>query len=71
KSYTITLPSGTAKVKVGGSEVVVTDNAIDAKSGAVTITGPVTINGTLLVTGDINGGGRIIDTAGNTANHKH
>lgn len=71
KSYTITLPSGTAKVKVGGSEVVVTDNAIVAKSGAVTINGPVTINGTLVVTGDINGGGRIIDTAGNTANHKH
>ena len=71
KSYTITLPSGTVKVKVGGSEVVVTDNAIVAKSGAVTINGPVTINGTLLVTGDINGGGRIIDTAGNTANHKH
>lgn len=71
KSYTITLPSGTAKIKVGGSEVVVTDNAIDAKSGAVTITGSVTINGTLLVTGDINGGARIIDTAGNTANHKH
>lgn len=71
KSYTITLPSGTAKVKVGGSEVVVTDNAIAAKSGAVTITGPVTINGTLLVTGDITGGARIIDTTGNTANHKH
>ena len=27
--------------------------------------------GPLQVTGDINGGGRIIDTAGNTANHKH
>ncbi|WP_448196699.1 phage baseplate assembly protein V [Pseudomonas putida] len=71
KSYTITLPSGTAKVKVGGSEVVVADDAIVAKSGAVTINGPVTINGTLLVTGDINGGARIIDTAGNTPNHKH
>lgn len=71
KSYTITLPSGTVKVKVGGSEVVVTDNAIVATTGAVTINGPVTINGTLLVTGDINGGARIIDTAGNTPNHKH
>lgn len=71
KSYTITLPSGTATVKVGGTEVVVTDNAITAKSGAITLTGAVTINGTLRVTGDINGGARIIDTAGNTPNHKH
>ncbi|HGA2318114.1 TPA: phage baseplate assembly protein V [Pseudomonas putida] len=71
KSYTITLPSGTVTVKVGGTEVVVTDNAITAKSGAITLTGPVKIEGTLLVTGDINGGARIIDTAGNTANHKH
>ncbi|WP_412460188.1 phage baseplate assembly protein V [Pseudomonas sp. SC11] len=71
KSYTITLPSGTATVKVGGSEVVVTDDAITATAGAVTITGPVVINGTLQVTGDILGGARIIDTAGNTPNHKH
>ncbi|AXO88997.1 phage baseplate assembly protein V [Pseudomonas parafulva] len=71
KSYTITLPSGTATVKVGGSEVVVTDDAITATAGAVTITGPVVINGTLRVTGDILGGARILDTAGNTPNHKH
>lgn len=71
KRYTITLPSGTVTVKVGGTEVVVTDNAITAKSGAITLTGPVKIEGTLLVTGDINGGARIIDKAGNTANHKH
>ncbi|WP_153773340.1 phage baseplate assembly protein V [Pseudomonas sp. MNR3A] len=71
KSYSITLPSGTATVKVGGSEVVVTDTAITAKTGSVTVTGDVTINGTLQVTGDIRGGARIIDTAGNTPNHKH
>ncbi|MFJ4111465.1 phage baseplate assembly protein V [Pseudomonas sp. NPDC089758] len=71
KSYTITLPSGTATVKVGGTEVVVTDNAITAKSGTIDLTGAVKINGPLLVTGDINGGARIIDTAGNTPNHKH
>lgn len=70
-SYTINVPSGSATVKVGGTEVVVTDGAITATSGAITLNGPVTINGPLLVTGDINGGGRIIDTAGNTANHKH
>ena len=71
KSYTITLPSGTATVKVGGTEVVVTDNAIVAKSGTITLTGEVAINGALRVTGDIFGGARIIDTAGNTPNHKH
>ncbi len=71
KSYTITLPSGTVAVKVAGSEVVVTDNAITAKAAAITLTGPVTINGELSVTGDILGGARIIDTDGNTPNHKH
>ena len=71
KSYIITLPSGTATVKVGGTEVVVTDNAITAKSGTITLTGEVAINGALRVTGDIFGGARIIDTAGNTPNHKH
>ncbi|MFK3720361.1 phage baseplate assembly protein V [Pseudomonas fulva] len=71
KSYTITLPSGTVAVKVAGSEVVVTDNAVTAKAAAITLTGPVTVNGELSVTGDILGGARIIDTAGNTPNHKH
>lgn len=78
KSYTIDLPSGTVTVKVGASQAVLTDDAITAQSSsitaqadAITLTGAVTINGTLMVTGDINGGGRIIDTAGNTANHKH
>ncbi|AKA25484.1 phage baseplate protein [Pseudomonas chlororaphis] len=78
KSYTIQLPSGTVVVQVGASQAVLTDNAISAKSSSIsaqadtiTLTGSVTINGALTVTGDINGGGRIIDTAGNTANHKH
>ncbi|WP_236180319.1 phage baseplate assembly protein V [Pseudomonas mosselii] len=78
KTYTIELPSGTVTVKVGASQAVLTDDAITAQSSSITaqgdtitLTGAVTINGTLKVTGDINGGGRIIDTAGNTANHKH
>ncbi|WDG45743.1 phage baseplate assembly protein V [Pseudomonas chlororaphis] len=78
KSYTIQLPSGTVTVQVGASQAVLTDAAITAKSSSIsaqadtiTLTGQVTINGPLTVTGDINGGGRIIDTAGNTANHKH
>lgn len=77
KSYTITLPSGTVTVKVGGTEAVATDDAINVKTGVVTvqgqveITGDTSITGVLRVTGDILGGARIIDTAGNTPNHKH
>lgn len=71
KSYTISLPSGTVAVQVGGASVVVTDSAVDVAAGTITLTGQVVINGPLRVTGDINGGGKIIDTAGNTANHKH
>ncbi|MFB6403483.1 phage baseplate assembly protein V [Pseudomonas putida] len=76
-SYTITVPGGTARVKVGGSEVVVSDAAITAKSGTVivegqvVITGDVSITGALHVTGNIAGGGTIIDSAGNSANHTH
>lgn len=70
-TYTIDLPAGTVTVKVGGSSAVVTDNAIDATATAITLTGAVQINGALRVTGDINGGGKIIDTGGNTPNHKH
>ncbi len=85
KSYSIDLPSGTATVKVGGTEAVLTDDAITAKTvnatvhasnvtvqaANITLAGEVQINGALRVTGDINGGGKIIDTGGNTANHKH
>lgn len=71
KSYSINLPSGTVTIKVGGSSAVVTDNAIDAAAANITLTGAVQINGALRVTGDINGGGKIIDTGGNTPNHKH
>lgn len=70
-TYTIDLPAGTVTVKVGGSSAVVTDNSIDATATAITLTGAVQINGALRVTGDINGGGKIIDTGGNTPNHKH
>jgi phage baseplate assembly protein V len=68
KSYTITLPSGTVTIKVGGSEVVVTDNAVDVKSGNITLKGSVKIDGPLLVTGNINGAGNIM-AAGNSDNH--
>ncbi|MGE8436634.1 MAG: phage baseplate assembly protein V [Pseudomonas palmensis] len=77
KTYTIDLPSGSVTTKVGGSTVVVTDDAITVLTGSVTITGAITLigdvqlNGALRVTGDINGGGKIIDTGGNTPNHKH
>ncbi|CRI58664.1 phage baseplate assembly protein V [Pseudomonas sp. CCOS 191] len=71
KRYDIQLPTGNATFKVGGSTLVVNDGAITLDASAITLTGKVTVNGPLLVSGDINGGGRIIDTAGNTPNHKH
>ena len=76
-SYSIVLPTGLVDIKVGGSSATVTDSAVVVTSGTialdgdVTIYGEVLINGGLRVTGDINGGGAIIDTSGNTPNHKH
>ena len=77
-SYTIKLPTGTVSIEVGSSKAVVTDGAItaespsiSAKAATITLEGSVDIKGLLRVTGDIFGGGRIIDTAGNTPNHKH
>ena len=77
-AYTIDLPSGTVTVTVGASSAVVTDDSITATSGTITakaatitLDGNVTISGTLAVGGDIHGGGQIIDTGGNTPNHKH
>ncbi|MGM7284496.1 phage baseplate assembly protein V [Pseudomonas guariconensis] len=78
KRYQITLPSGTVAIKVGATMATLTDDAITAvttsaniQAATITLEGQVQINGPLTVTGDINGGGRIIDTGGNTANHKH
>ncbi|MFJ7144271.1 phage baseplate assembly protein V [Pseudomonas protegens] len=77
KSYSINLPSGTVTIQVGGSSAVVTDDSIAGKAltillaGEITLEGNVQIVGALSVAGDINGGGRIVDTTGNTANHKH
>ncbi|MEC4559740.1 phage baseplate assembly protein V [Pseudomonas inefficax] len=77
-SYTIKLPTGTVNIEVGSSKAVITDAAINAESAAIkakapviTLEGSVEIVGPLRVTGDILGLGKIIDTAGNTANHKH
>lgn len=77
-SYTIQLPSGTVNIEVGSSKAVITNAAINAESAAITakaptitLQGSVEIVGPLRVTGDILGLGKIIDTAGNTANHKH
>ena len=84
-SYTIKLPTGTVNIEVGSSKATITDDAISAKSKAITaeaerytaiapeilLRGNVKIDGPLLVTRDILGLGKIIDTAGNTANHKH
>lgn len=71
KTYTITLPTGTVLVKVGGSTFSVTDNAINGEAGQINLKGVVNIDGPLNTTGDIFSAGKIIDTAGNTPNHKH
>ncbi|MCE1004503.1 phage baseplate assembly protein V [Pseudomonas sp. NMI1173_11] len=84
-SYTIKLPTGTVNIEVGSSKATITDDAISAKSKAITaeaetytaiapeilLQGNVKIDGALLVTLDILGLGKIIDTGGNTPNHKH
>ena len=71
KTYTITLPTGTVTISVGGTQAVITDSAVDVTSGTINLKGPVNITGPLKVTGDIWSGGTIIDTGGNTPNHKH
>jgi phage baseplate assembly protein V len=71
KTYTITLPTGTVTISVGGTHAVITDSAVDVTSGTINLKGPVNITGPLRVTGDIWSGGTIIDTGGNTPNHKH
>lgn len=51
KSYTITLPSGTVTIAVGGSTAVVTDSAITAKAEAITLTGKIKIEGEVTING--------------------
>ena len=51
KSYTITLPSGTVTIAVGGSTAVVTDSAITAKAEAINLTGKITLNGDVVING--------------------
>ena len=71
KSYTITLPSGTVTISVGGASAVVTDSSVTETAGDIGLIGAVKVDGPLLVTGDITGLGKVIDTTGNTPNHKH
>ncbi|MCI0913984.1 phage baseplate assembly protein V [Pseudomonas putida] len=71
RRYDIQLPSGTVSIKVGASSVEVSNDAITLKAAAIRLIGNVVIDGPLSASGDINSGGRVIDTAGNTANHKH
>ncbi|WP_157831217.1 phage baseplate assembly protein V, partial [Pseudomonas sp. 43NM1] len=71
KSYTITLPSGTMTITVGGSQAVVTDSAVTVTSGTITLKGAVNIEGPLHVTQNITGDMAILDTTGNSNHHKH
>ena len=71
RSYSIELPSGTVSLNVAGSSLLVTDHSITLNATHIALNGEVSINGGLRVSGDILGAGKIIDTGGNTANHKH
>ena len=53
KSYTITLPSGTVAIAVGGSSAVVTDSAITGKAEEINLTGKITLNGDVVIKGSI------------------
>lgn len=86
-SYSVTLPSGTVILKVGSTEVVVTDEAVTAKVGgteaaltpdsvaikstAIKLTGAVVIDGTLHAMKNITSAASIIDATGNSNHHTH
>lgn len=86
-TYTITLPTGTVTIKVGSTEVVVTDDAVTAKVGgtevaltpssatlksaAIKLVGAVAIDGPLHVTQNITSDASIIDATGNSNHHTH
>lgn len=71
KKYTITLPSGEVLVKVGGSTLSVTDNAIAGEATAINLKGAVKIDGPLHVTGDVTGDGSILTTGASDNHHTH
>lgn len=77
KSYTITLPTGTVAIKVGGTDVVVMDGVVTVKSGTinleatVNIKGPVNIDGPLHATQSITSGADILATGNSDNHHKH
>ncbi|MGP6422218.1 phage baseplate assembly protein V [Pseudomonas putida] len=76
-SYTITLPSGTVTIKVGSTQVEVTDNAVSVKSGtidlegAVNIKGPVNIDGPLHATQSVTSDADILAAGQSDNHHKH
>lgn len=71
-SYSIALPDGSsATITVGGSQFEVTPAQVRVTASQITLIGEVSIDGGLNVSGDINSGGMIIDTGGNTSNHQH
>ncbi|MBH9342046.1 phage baseplate assembly protein V [Pseudomonas aeruginosa] len=69
--YRIEVPSGTVEVKAGASRVLVSDAEVRAEAAKISLQGAVEIAGPLKVSGDILGGGSIIDTSGNSNHHTH
>lgn len=70
-TYDINMPGGTCTIMVGGSIVTITDSQVDVKASQIKLQGNTEIDGTLMISGDVTGKGKIIDTAGNSANHAH
>ncbi|SED78100.1 phage baseplate assembly protein V [Pseudomonas frederiksbergensis] len=86
-SYSITLPTGTVTIKVGSTEVVVTDDAVRAKVGgteaqllpeaatvksaAIKLVGAVVVDGPLHVTQTITSAANILATGSSDNHHTH
>ncbi len=51
RSYSISLPSGTVTIEVGGSSAVITDRAITVKADTINLTGQITLNGDVQING--------------------
>ncbi|SED12127.1 phage baseplate assembly protein V [Pseudomonas saponiphila] len=51
KSYSISLPSGTVTIQVGGSSAVITDSALTGQASTISLTGQITLTGEVQING--------------------
>lgn len=69
--YDLQVPTGSATLAVGASQVQIVDAAVTVKAASITLQGPVSIDGALTVKGNVTSTGSIMDTAGNSNHHTH